>query len=143
LSPPTFGQIAGEAALNTPPSYFEGVVSEYVQRRDILVDGLNTIPGVLCPKPKGAFYCVAELPIDDADKFCQWLLESFEHGGHTVMMAPCSGFYADPASGRKQVRLAYVLEQPMLKLAVECLRVALEQYPGTMRKAADAAAANR
>ncbi len=132
LSPPTFGQIAGEAALRTPPMYFESVVVEYVQRRDSLVDGLNTIPGVLCPKPKGAFYCVAELPIDDADKFCQWLLESFEYGGHTVMMAPCSGFYADPASGRKQVRLAYVLEQPMLKLAVECLRVALEQYPGTV-----------
>jgi aspartate aminotransferase len=134
LSPPTFGQIAGEAALRTPQSYFDQVVAEYTQRRDILVDGLNTIPGVVCPKPKGAFYCVAELPIDDADTFCQWLLERFQHHGHTVMMAPCSGFYADPATGRKQVRLAYVLEQPLLKLAVECLRNALEEYPGTVRE---------
>jgi aspartate aminotransferase len=134
LSPPTFGQIAAEAALRTPVTYFESVVTEYVQRRDILVDGLNTIPGVLCPKPKGAFYCVAQLPIDDADIFCQWLLESFSHEGYTVMMAPCSGFYADPATGRKQVRLAYVLEQAMLQRAVECLRVALDQYPGTIQE---------
>jgi len=132
LSPPTLGQIAGEAALKTPQSYFDEVVAEYVARRNVLVEGLNTIPGVVCPKPKGAFYCVAELPVDDADAFCQWLLESFQHEGHTVMMAPCSGFYADPKAGRKQVRLAYVLEQPLLKLAVECLRVALEQYPGTI-----------
>lgn len=135
LSPPTFGQIAGEAALRTPQTYFDQVVAEYVQRRDLLVDGLNTIPGVNCPKPRGAFYCVAELPIDDADTFCQWLLDSFNHEGYTVMMAPCSGFYADPATGRKQVRLAYVLEQALLKRAVECLRVALEQYPGTVDKA--------
>ena len=133
LSPPTFGQIASEAALRTPQHYFDQVVTEYVQRRNILVDGLNSIPGVTCPKPKGAFYCVAELPIDDADTFCQWLLESFSHQGHTVMMAPCSGFYADPATGKRQVRLAYVLEQPLLKLAVECLREALAQYPGTLR----------
>lgn len=132
LSPPTLGQIAGEAALRTPQSYFDEVVAEYVARRNILVEGLNTIPGVVCPKPKGAFYCVAELPVDDTDVFCQWLLESFEHGGHTVMLAPCSGFYADPAAGKKQVRLAYVLEQPLLKLAVECLRAALELYPGTL-----------
>lgn len=135
LSPPTLGQIAGEAALAAPQSYFDEVVAEYVARRNVLVEGLNTIPGVVCPKPKGAFYCVAELPVDDADAFCQWLLESFEHGGHTVMMAPCSGFYADPKAGRKQVRLAYVLEQPLLKLAVECLRVALEQYPGAQQQA--------
>lgn len=132
LSPPTFGQIAGEAALAAPQSYFDEVVAEYVQRRNILVDGLNSIPGVRCPKPKGAFYCVAELPVDDADAFCQWLLESFEHGGHTLMMAPCSGFYADPATGKHQVRLAYVLEQHQLKLAVECLRAALLVYPGKL-----------
>ncbi len=132
LSPPTFGQIAGEAALRTPMSYFDAVVREYVQRRDILVDGLNSIPGVACPKPKGAFYCVAELPIDDADTFCQWLLETFSHAGNTVMMAPCSGFYADPANGRKQVRLAYVLGQDQLRLAVECLREALKVYPGAI-----------
>lgn len=143
LSPPTFGQIASEAALRTPQSYFDAVVAEYVQRRNILVDGLNTIPGVTCPKPKGAFYCVAELPIDDADTFCQWLLESFSHQGHTVMMAPCSGFYAEPATGKQQVRLAYVLEQPLLKLAVECLREALQQYPGTLRNTEATAAAAR
>lgn len=141
LSPPTFGQIASEAALRTPQSYFDAVTKEYVQRRDILVDGLNTIPGVTCPKPKGAFYCVAELPIDDADVFCQWLLESFSHKGYTVMMAPCSGFYADPATGKKEVRLAYVLEQNQLSLAVECLREALLQYPGTVTKVAAASSA--
>jgi aspartate aminotransferase len=128
LSPPTFGQIASEAALRTPASYFTEVIGEYVQRRNILVDGLNSIPGVTCPKPQGAFYCVAQLPIDDADHFCQWLLESFSHDGYTVMMAPCSGFYADPATGRQQVRLAYVLEQPLLHKAVEVLRAALQQY---------------
>ncbi len=128
LSPPTYGQIASEAALHAPKSYFEEVNNEYRERRNILVDGLNTIPGVVCPKPKGAFYCVAELPIDDADTFCQWLLEKFEHKGHTVMMAPASGFYAQPGPGKKQVRLAYVLEKPKLQLAVECLREALVQY---------------
>lgn len=131
LSPPTFGQIASEAALRTPKSYFDAVITEYRQRRDVLVDGLNAIAGVTCPKPKGAFYCVAELPIDDSDRFCQWLLESFTHEGHTVMMAPATGFYAEPATGRKQVRLAYVLEQSELRMAVQCLREALLQYPGT------------
>ncbi len=132
LSPPTFGQIASEAALRTPQSYFTAVITEYKQRRDVLVDGLNTIPGVICPKPKGAFYCVAELPIDDSDRFCQWLLESFSHDGHTIMMAPATGFYAVPATGRKQVRLAYVLEQSLLTRSVECLREALKVYPGAV-----------
>ncbi len=135
LSPPTFGQIASEAALRTPRSYFDGVIAEYVQRRDILVDGLNAIPGVRCPKPQGAFYCVAELPIDDADRFCQWLLEDFAHEGSTVMMAPCSGFYADPATGKYQVRLAYVLEQPLLRKAVQVLAAALQVYPGVLKPA--------
>jgi aspartate aminotransferase len=130
LSPPTFGQIASEAALHTPASYFEAVATEYVQRRDILVHGLNAIPGVICPTPKGAFYCVAELPIDDSDHFCQWLLESFEVDGYTVMMAPATGFYAEPTPGRKQVRLAYVLEKNLLQKAVEVLTKALEVYPG-------------
>jgi aspartate aminotransferase len=130
LSPPTFGQLASIAALDTPQSYFDGVVEEYVERRDILVDGLNSIPGVKCPKPKGAFYCIAELPIDDSDTFCQWMLESFEHNNQTVMMAPATGFYAQPELGRKQVRLAYVLNKESLKNAVECLRIALQQYPG-------------
>lgn len=133
LSPPTFGQIASEAALRTPQSYFDDVITEYRHRRDTLVNGLNGIPGVTCPLPRGAFYCVAELPIDDADAFCQWLLEKFEHKGHTVMMAPASGFYAEPGPGRRQVRLAYVLEVPKLELAVECLRAALEQYPQAQR----------
>ena len=142
LSPPTFGQVASHAALRTPPAYFEEVIAEYVQRRDTLVEGLAAIPGVTCPRPKGAFYCVAELPIDDADTFCQWLLEHFEHKGHTVMMAPASGFYAEPGPGRRQVRLAYVLERPKLALAVECLRAALEQYPGAVKntKAGEAVA---
>ena len=130
LSPPTFGQIASEAALDTPQSYFDAVIDEYRARRDVLVDGLNAIPGVVCPKPTGAFYCLAELPIDDADAFCQWLLESFSHKGHTVMMAPASGFYSEPGPGNKQVRLAYVLEQEKLRLAVECLAAALQAYPG-------------
>ncbi len=143
LSPPTFGQLASEAALRTPQSYFDGVITEYKQRRDVLVDGLNTIPGVTCPKPKGAFYCVAELPIDDSDTFCQWLLESFVHDGHTVMMAPATGFYAEPLTGKRQVRLAYVLAQDELKLAVECLRAALDQYPGkTLSDARSSVAAN-
>ncbi len=130
LSPPTFGQMASLYALETPQSYFDGVVEEYVERRDILIDGLNTIPGVICPKPKGAFYCIAELPIDDSDKFCQWMLESFEHNNQTVMMAPATGFYSNPEPGRKQVRLAYVLNQESLRNAVEVLRAALKVYPG-------------
>jgi aspartate aminotransferase len=127
LSPPTVDQIAAEAALETPTSYFEEVVSEYVARRNIMVDGLNSIPGVFCPKPSGAFYCVAKFPVDNAEKFCQWLLEDFDHNGQTVMMAPA------PGAGLQEARIAYVLDQAHLKAAVECLRVALEQYPGTTR----------
>ncbi|MFN3918020.1 MAG: pyridoxal phosphate-dependent aminotransferase [Flavobacteriales bacterium] len=130
LSPPTFGQIAGEAALKTPQSYFDGVSAEYVQRRNILVDGLNTISGVICPKPKGAFYAIAHLPIDDSDKFCQWILEEFEYQNQTVMMAPATGFYATKGLGKQEVRLAYVLKKEALVNAVECLRKALEIYPG-------------
>ncbi|MDP4818485.1 MAG: aminotransferase class I/II-fold pyridoxal phosphate-dependent enzyme, partial [Flavobacteriales bacterium] len=130
LSPPTFGQIASEAALDTPQEYFDGVVAEYVKRRDILVSGLNAIPGVMCPNPKGAFYCIARLPIDNADKFCQWMLEDFSHNNQTVMMAPATGFYATPGAGTNEVRLAYVLNEDALRNAVECLKVALEQYPG-------------
>lgn len=133
LSPPTYAQIASEAALQTPDSYFTAVTEEYVKRRDIMVDGLNAIPGVRCPKPKGAFYCVAEFPVDDTEKFCQWLLEDFEHNGKTVMMAPLSGFYATPGLGKKEARIAYVLEQDLLSEAVTCLEKALEQYPGTER----------
>lgn len=137
---PTYGQIASEAALQAPKSYFEAVNLEYRERRNTLVNGLNTIPGVTCPMPKGAFYCVAELPIDDADRFCVWLLEEFEHKGHTVMMAPASGFYAHPGPGKKQVRLAYVLEKHKLELAVECLRHGLEAYARIPAMAAPAKA---
>ena len=128
LSPPTLGQIAGEAALNTPKSYFEEVSQEYVQRRDIIVNGLNKIDGVTCPKPQGAFYAIAELPINDADHFCQWILESFQYEGCTVMMAPASGFYAN-SKVKNQVRIAYVLEKEYLKKAVICIEKALELYP--------------
>ena len=130
LSPPTFGQIAGEAALNTPQSYFDEVIAEYVDRRNILVDGLNKIPGVFCPKPKGAFYCVARFPVDDADKFCQWLLEEFSFENQTVMMAPASGFYATKGLGKNEARIAYVLEKGALRNAVKCLEEALKVYPG-------------
>jgi aspartate aminotransferase len=125
LSPPTLGQIASEAALHTPASYFDAVRSEYRRRRDALVDGLSSIDGVLCPRPGGAFYAVARLPIDNADAFCRWMLESFDHHGATVMMAPNSGFYATPGAGLQEVRLAYVLEIPRIEEAVECVREAL------------------
>tara|TARA_B100001287_G_scaffold190348_1_gene160764 strand:- start:875 stop:2065 length:1191 start_codon:yes stop_codon:yes gene_type:complete len=127
LSPPTLGQIAGETALETPQSYFEQVTNEYVERRNIVVEGLSKIPGVICPKPQGAFYCIAELPIENADHFCQWLLEKFEYNGQTVMLAPASGFYANN-SVQNQVRIAYVLNKENLKNAVECIEKALEDY---------------
>lgn len=127
LSPPTLGQIAGEAALKTPRSYFDKVSKEYVERRDIIVNGLNNINGVICPKPQGAFYAIAQLPIDDADHFCQWILESFNHKGNTVMMAPASGFYAN-SRVKNQVRIAYVLEKKHLTKAVECIKMALKIY---------------
>ncbi len=130
LSPPTIDQIASEAALNTPQSYFDNVVAEYVERRNIMVDGLNSIPGVFCPKPSGAFYCVAKFPVDDAEKFCQWLLEDFEFEGQTVMMAPANGFYATKGAGQQEARIAYVLNQDSLRNAVICLREALKVYPG-------------
>ena len=130
LSPPTFGQVAGEAALSTPQSYFDEVSTEYVQRRDLLIEGLNKIEGVICPKPKGAFYCIAQLPVDNADKFAQWLLEEFDHEGKTLMVAPAAGFYSTPNTGTNQVRIAYVLNQEALTQAIVCLEKALEAYPG-------------
>tara|TARA_Y100000991_G_scaffold215119_1_gene204567 strand:- start:3218 stop:4417 length:1200 start_codon:yes stop_codon:yes gene_type:complete len=130
LSPPTFGQIAGEAALRTPKSYFEKVSLEYVQRRDLLIEGLNKIEGVICPKPKGAFYCIAQLPVDNSDKFAQWLLEDFDYKGKTLMIAPAAGFYSTPNTGNNQVRIAYVLNQEALSQAIICLKKALEIYPG-------------
>ena len=130
LSPPTFGQIAGEAALLTPKSYFEDVINEYVSRRDLLVEGLNKIEGVICPKPKGAFYAIAQLPVDNADKFAQWLLEDFDFNGETLMVAPAEGFYSTKGEGFNQVRIAYVLNQESLKKAIKCLDEALKVYPG-------------
>ena len=128
LSPPLLGQIASEAALKTPQSYFDQVSKEYVERRDILVDGLNAIEGVFCPKPGGAFYAVAQLPVEDTEDFCQWMLEDFEYNGKTVMMAPVSGFYSTPGEGKKEVRLAYVLEKEKLKQALECIEAGIKAY---------------
>lgn len=134
LSPPTFGQIGAEAAIDTPDSYFVEVKREYVSRRDFVVDALNNIDGVFCPKPSGAFYCMAQLPVDDADKFCQWLLEDFSYNNQTVMLAPASGFYSRPELGKHQVRIAYVLNLESLKSAMICLDQALKVYPGRIIK---------
>lgn len=128
LSPPTFAQIASEAALETPQSYFDEVISEYRQRRDILVNALTNIEGVKVSSPKGAFYCIAELPIDDAEKFAQWLLEDFDLNGETVMVAPAAGFYSTKGLGMKEVRIAYVLKQDDLLRSVEILKAAIETY---------------
>lgn len=130
LSPPSYGQIGAEAALDTPQSYFEGVKKEYVSRRDFVIESLNNMEGVFCPKPSGAFYCIAKLPIDNADKFCQWLLEEFSYNSQTVMMAPAAGFYSTPGAGMNEVRIAYVLNKEDLKHAMICLQEGLKTYPG-------------
>jgi len=130
LSPPTFGQIAAEAAIDTPDAYFTEVKKEYTARRNFVIEALNKMEGVFAPKPKGAFYCMAQLPIDDSDKFCQWLLEKFDFNGKTVMLAPATGFYSKPELGKKQVRIAYVLNTNDLKEAMICLDEALKVYPG-------------
>ena len=130
LSPPGIAQIAGEAAIDTPQSYFDAVIKEYTERRNLLVDALNKMEGVFCTLPSGAFYTVVKLPIDDSDKFCQWMLESFSHENQTVMMAPATGFYSTPGYGKNEVRIAYVLNKTDLAKAMECLDEALKQYPG-------------
>jgi aspartate aminotransferase len=135
LSPPTFGQIGGEAALNTPASYFEKVNKEYVARRNFVIEKLNKMEGVFCPKPSGAFYCIARLPIDNADTFCQWLLEKFSHNKETVMLAPATGFYSTSGAGMDEVRIAYVLNLQDLEKAMICLNEALLVYPGRKLKA--------
>ena len=132
LSPPTLAQIASEAALLTGPDYFEAVKSEYTLRRNILVDGLNNIEGITCPKPKGAFYAMAQLPVDNAERFAQWLLSAFELNNKTLMLAPAEGFYATPGMGLNQVRLAYVLNTDALKESVKIMETALKSYPGTL-----------
>ncbi len=129
LSPPSFGQVGAEAAIDTADSYFAEVKAEYIARRDYLVDTLNAMEGVYCPKPSGAFYCIARLPIDNADNFCQWLLQEFSYNNETVMLAPASGFYSSPGMGTDEVRIAYVLNLDDLKKAMACLKNALESYP--------------
>ena len=130
LSPPLIGQIVAEASLDAPEEYYRDVYDEYVERRKCLIDGLNRIPGVYSPIPMGAFYTVAQLPVDDADKFCKWCLEEFNYEGETVMMAPAAGFYTTPGAGVDQVRIAYVLKKDDLERALFILRKALEAYPG-------------
>lgn len=130
LSPPTYGQILSEAAIDTPKSYFDMVINDYINRRNIVVDSINKMKDCLCPNPKGAFYAVAKLPIDDSDKFCQWLLEEFEYNNETVMLAPATGFYSTPGLGRQEVRISYVLNVDALKGAMKCLEEALKVYPG-------------
>ena len=130
LSPPTFGQIASEAAVDTPDDYFKNVIAEYVKRRNVVVEAINKMDGAFCPKPKGAFYCVARLPIDNSDKFCQWLLEEFNYMNETVMFAPATGFYSTKGAGRDEIRISYVLNVPSLVKAMKCLEEALKVYPG-------------
>lgn len=130
LSPPAIGQLVGEASVETPPEYFRQVNREYTDRRDFMVNALNKMPGVYCPRPKGAFYTVVRLPVDDSDNFAQWLLEEFEYMGQTVMVAPATGFYSTPGSGKNEVRIAYVLKIDDLKNAMETLAEALKVYPG-------------
>jgi aspartate aminotransferase len=130
LSPPSFAQILGEAAVDLPADYFNGTRAEYKLRRDTIVKRLNAIPGVFCPNPGGAFYAMAKLPIDDSDKFCQWLLESFNYNNQTVMLAPATGFYSTPGLGKQEVRLAYVINVDAINAAMDCLEKALEEYPG-------------
>ncbi len=130
LSPPSFAQILGEAAVDLPADYFNGTRAEYKLRRDTIVKRLNAIPGVFCPNPGGAFYAMAKLPIDDSDKFCQWLLESFNYNNQTLMLAPATGFYSTPGLGKQEVRLAYVINVHAINAAMDCLEKALEEYPG-------------
>ncbi len=130
LSPPLIGQIVAEASVDVQKEYLTDVYQEYLERRNFLIDGLNKIPGVYSPIPMGAFYTVAHLPVDDAEKFCIWCLSEFRYQGATVMMAPASGFYTEPGEGRQEVRIAYVLNKEDLAKALECLAKALETYPG-------------
>ena len=130
LCPPMLGQVVAEAAVDSPPEYMEEVYNEYLNRRNFFINALNEIPGVYSPMPMGAFYSIVRLPIDDSDRFCQWMLEEFEYQNETVMMAPASGFYSTKGIGKNEVRIAYVLNIGDLKRAIECLKVALKVYPG-------------
>jgi aspartate aminotransferase len=133
LCPPNIGQLAAEAALDSPPEYCDYVYTEFLARRNFMVEALNKMPGVYCPVPKGAFYAMVRLPVDDAEKFAMWLLREFEYNGQTVMLAPGAGFYSNPGLGRQEVRIAYVLNLDDLKNAMECLQKGLEQYPGRVQ----------
>ena len=133
LSPPLIGQLVAEASIDTPNDYLEQAFGEYRRRRDFLLEGLNSIPGVFAPVPMGAFYCVARLPVRNAEDFCRWCLEEFSYNGATVFMAPAAGFYTVPGMGHNEVRVAYVLKQEDLAQAVDTLRAALDAYPGTVR----------
>ncbi len=130
LSPPTFGQVAAEAAVDTPDEYFVAVIKEYIARRNAVVESINKIEGAYCPNPSGAFYVIARLPIDDSDRFCRWLLEDFDFENQTVMLAPASGFYSTPGKGKDEVRISYVLKVEDLKSSVKVLEEALKVYPG-------------
>ncbi len=130
LSPPSFAQVAGEAAIDLPEDYFNTTKAEYIERRDLVVNRLNAMQGVTCPNPGGAFYAIAQLPIDDCDTFCLWLLESFQFKNQTVMLAPATGFYGTAGLGKQEVRLAYVINKEALNNAMDCLEVALKEYPG-------------
>jgi aspartate aminotransferase len=130
LSPPSFAQIAGEAAIDLPADYFDITKAEYQSRRDLIVARLNAMEGIFCPNPGGAFYAIAKLPIDDSDKFCQWLLEEFSFENQTLMLAPATGFYGTPGLGKQEVRLAYVLNRSDIKKAMDCLAKAIQEYPG-------------
>ena len=133
LCSPSYGQIAAEGALDAPASYFKAVRDEYIHRRDVLIEGLQQMPGVIAPRPMGAFYAAVQLPVDDSEKFAKWLLEEFNYNGETVMVAPMAGFYATPGLGRNQIRLAYVLKEEDLRHALVCLEKALETYPGRVK----------
>ena len=129
LSPPSFGQLIAEAALDTPNEYFTEVLEDYTNRRDLVVAALNKMEGVFCPNPGGAFYVIARLPIDNSDRFCRWLLEDFQYNNQTVMLAPATGFYSTPGMGTDEVRIGYVLNTDDLKKAMKCLEEALKVYP--------------
>lgn len=143
LSPPTFGQIASEEAINTPDAYFREVLAEYHERRNVVVSSINEMEGCFCPTPGGAFYAVARLPIDNSDKFCQWLLDSYNCNGQTVMLAPATGFYSTPGRGLDEVRISYVLNVNDLKEAMHCLSEALNVYPGEKKSAVGSSQSTR
>jgi len=132
LCPPNIGQLAAEAALNSSGEYLEYVYNSFLERRNFIVHALRSIEGVLCPLPRGAFYVMVRLPVDDAEKFTMWMLSDFEYKNQTVMLAPGSGFYSNPELGRQEVRIAYVLSPESLKQAMDCLKFGLQAYPGSI-----------